>query len=179
MTRFGDFAPLCRDVPSYPWCNLFYRQHHAPTVLANVSADPHSAPVGVNPKCGIPLVGVDGSLANIANILACGLSCLLVAFLVWLSGRRKAAVGRIELRIFLALYFLTLPLQLLTTGAFLDQGSTALVVLSAIHAGAVAALFWALLATALVSTQVVEDGTLSSLIVRPASRVRCWGRTWN
>jgi hypothetical protein len=26
MTSFGDFAPLCRQVPSYPWCNLFYRQ---------------------------------------------------------------------------------------------------------------------------------------------------------
>jgi hypothetical protein len=26
MTRFGDFQPLCRNVPSYPWCNLFYRE---------------------------------------------------------------------------------------------------------------------------------------------------------
>jgi hypothetical protein len=26
MTRFGDFAPLCTHTPSYPWCNLFYRQ---------------------------------------------------------------------------------------------------------------------------------------------------------
>ena len=26
MTRFGDFQPLCSSTPSYPWCNLFYRQ---------------------------------------------------------------------------------------------------------------------------------------------------------
>lgn len=26
MTKFGDFKPLCADTPSYPWCNLFYRQ---------------------------------------------------------------------------------------------------------------------------------------------------------
>lgn len=26
MTKFGDFETLCHQVPSYPWCNLFYRQ---------------------------------------------------------------------------------------------------------------------------------------------------------
>ncbi len=26
MTQFGDFQKLCQTVPSYPWCNLFYRQ---------------------------------------------------------------------------------------------------------------------------------------------------------
>ena len=57
-------------------------------------------------------------------------------------------------------------MQLLTTGSFLQQGSTALSVLTAIHAGLVAATFWTLLGNAIVSTQVVEDGTLSSLIVR-------------
>jgi hypothetical protein len=84
------------------------------------------------------------------------------------------------------MYALTLPFQLLTTGAVLEQvrisgrvfffgpgtdtlvrqGTTALVVLTAIHAGLVAALFWALIANALVATQVVEDGTPSSLVVR-------------
>lgn len=73
--------------------------------------------------------------------------------------------GRTELRIFLVIYAFTLALQAITTGAFLEQGSEALVILSAIHAGAVAALFWSLLVTGLVSTQIVEDGTLSSLIV--------------
>ncbi|PPR00192.1 hypothetical protein CVT26_009044 [Gymnopilus dilepis] len=81
-----------------------------------------------------------------------------------MCNRRKAAVGRIELRLFLTLYLLTLPLQLITTGAFLEQGSTPLVVLTAIHVGSVVALFWSLLANAIVATQVVEDGTLASLV---------------
>ena len=128
MTRFGDFGSLCRDTPSYPWCNLFYRQvrpqsvvavlpslttsrlrasvyvrllsgyhqlqHHAPSVLAGgPSANPKTAPVGVNQVCGIPFVGTDGSLANIANIIACGLSIIFVLYLVVVTSRRKAAVG--------------------------------------------------------------------------------------
>jgi hypothetical protein len=79
----------------------------------------------------------------------------------------NSILGRVEIRAFLAVYFITLPLQLLTTGSFLKQGSTTLVAFTALHAGAVAALFWTLLGNALVATQVVEDGTPSSLIVRP------------
>jgi hypothetical protein len=74
--------------------------------------------------------------------------------------------GRIEFRAFLTVYFFTLLLQLFTTGSFLEQGTTALSILTAIHAGAVATLFWMLLGNALVATQIVEDGTPSSLIVR-------------
>ncbi|KAI0737470.1 chitin synthase III catalytic subunit [Daedaleopsis nitida] len=166
MTRFGDFAPLCKSVPSYPWCNLFYHQLQSlsNSTLVGVSADPASAPVGVNPECGIPRVGHDGSLANIANIIASGLSFLFVALLIVLTTRRRAAVGRVEFRIFLVLYLVTLPLQLISTGSFLEQGSTALTAITAVHAGFVAATFWALLGNAIVSTQVVEDGTISSLV---------------
>ncbi|KAI0324733.1 hypothetical protein GY45DRAFT_1262273 [Cubamyces sp. BRFM 1775] len=184
MTRFGDFEPLCHQVPSYPWCNLFYRQasptlqilscppnplsqlqhNNDSAVLTGPSANPSTAPVGINPECGIPPVGQNGSLANIANIIACALSMILVLLLVIWTTRRRAAVGRVEFRLFLALYFLTLPFQLLSTGAFLTQGSTALTVITAIHAGLVAATFWSLLGNAIVSTQVVEDGTLSSVI---------------
>jgi len=166
MTRFGDFSVLCSQTPSYPWCNLFYRQiaYNSDSALTGVSANPNSAPVGVNPECGTPKSGVDGSLGNIANVVVCAVSMVLVATLIVLSSRRKAAVGRTEIRIFFILYFLSLPFQLLTTGAFLEQGTTALVVLTAIHAALVTALFWSLLANGLVATQVVEDGTASSLI---------------
>jgi len=71
----------------------------------------------------------------------------------------------VEIRLFFAFYFVTLPLQLISTGSLLTQGSTPLVAISAIHAGAIAALFWALLGNAMVALQVVEDGSLSSLIV--------------
>ncbi|KAJ7846273.1 chitin synthase III catalytic subunit [Mycena leptocephala] len=166
MTRFGDFDVLCRDTPSYTWCNLFYRQilDKAPKLLTNASTPTIAAGMGVNPTCTIPRMGHDNSLGNIANIVVCALSMVFVGVLVWVTNKRKAAVGRIELRTFLSLYFLTLPLQLVTTGSFLEQGSTPLVVLTAVHAGLVAALFWSLLANGLVATQVVEDGTPSSLI---------------
>lgn len=166
MTRFGDFQTLCSQVPSYTWCNLFYRQLKTTdsTVLAGLSANAASAPVGVNPECGIPKVNTDGSLGNIANIIACGLSFFVVGALIYFTGRRKAAVGRVELRIFFILYLLTLPFQLITTGSFITQGSTALVALTAIQAGLVATLFWTLLANAIVATQIVEDGTLSSIV---------------
>ncbi|KAF8893736.1 chitin synthase III catalytic subunit-domain-containing protein [Gymnopilus junonius] len=130
MVKFGDFQPLCTNTPSYPWCNLFYRQ-----VGHWVSANPLSAPVGINPVCGIPRVGQEGSIGNVANIAACGVSIFFTVFLIFMCNRRKAAVG-----------------------------STALVALTAIHVGSVVALFWSLLANAIVATQVVEDGTLASLV---------------
>jgi len=166
MTRFGDFQPLCTNVPSYPWCNLFYRelQHTAPAALLGVSFDSTSAPVGINPKCGILRTGSENSVGNIANILACAFSIVVTLWLIYRCNHRKAAVGRVELRAFLVMYLFTLPLQLVTTGSFLEQGTTPLVVLTAIHAGAVAALFWTLLGNAIIATQVVEDGTPSSLI---------------
>lgn len=165
MTRFGDFQPLCRNVPSYPWCNLFYRelQHLAPAALLGASFDATTAPVGINPKCGIPRTG-SGHPGNIANIVACAISILVTLWLIYRCNHRKAAVGRVELRAFLVLYLITLPLQLISTGSFLEQGTTSLVVFTAIHAGAVAALFWTLLGNAIIATQIVEDGTPSSLV---------------
>lgn len=168
MVNFGDFEPLCHEVPSYSWCNLFYRQvqDHASQVFQTISRDPSTAPVGINPVCGIPFIGSepDHELGNIANIIACGLSIIFVGVLLFFAGRRHAAVCRTEFRVFLVLYLLSLPFQLISTGSFLHQGTTSLTVITAIHAGMVAATFWALLANAIVSTQVVEDGTLSSLI---------------
>jgi len=84
---------------------------------------------------------------------------------VFSPGIDAETTGRSELRIFLVLYLCTLPFQLITTGSLLEQGSVALVVLTAVHAGFVATLFWSLLGNGIVSTQVVEDGTPSSLVV--------------
>lgn len=111
---FGDFSTLCSQVPSYTWCNLFYRQvsfifnraclvdvidhfdqvlQNDPSLLTGLSANPATAPVGVNPECGISLVQTNGSLGNIANIIVCGLSAFVVVALLVFSSRRKAAVG--------------------------------------------------------------------------------------
>jgi len=164
--RFGDFSYQCRDVPSYPWCNLFFRQllEKSPSTLTGSSSNQTAAPIGVNPECGIGKYPGGSSLPNVANIAACGLSFFLVLALIFKTSRRKAAVGRVELRAFLVLYLISLPLQLITTGSFLEQGGKALSAVTALHAGVIAALFWSLLANGIVATQVVEDGTLSSLI---------------
>lgn len=56
----------------------------------------------------------------------------------------------------LVLYAVTLAFQAITTASILEQGSVALLILTAIHAGVVAAFFWTLLGTALVATQVCK-----------------------
>ncbi|KZV98289.1 hypothetical protein EXIGLDRAFT_607098 [Exidia glandulosa HHB12029] len=166
MVAFGSFETICRDVPSYPWCNLFYKQLQkvAESRLIGSSSDARSAPVGINPRCGIPRLFHGSDLGNIANTIVAGLSFFLVMYFVTRVGRRKAAVGRIEFRWFLFMYCISLVFQILTLGSYLEQGSTALAVLTSLHAGIVAGLFWFLLANAIISTQVVEDGTPASVL---------------
>jgi len=66
---------------------------NAPTVLIGLSADPTTAPVGINPRCGVPKANKDGSLGNVVNMHACGLSMIVVATLAIRTTRRKVAVG--------------------------------------------------------------------------------------
>ena len=184
----GSLPTLKPDVTPSHTNFCLQLENHSPTTLTGISSDAASAPVGINPECGILKAGQQGSLGNIANMIVCGLSMIVVLALIVITTRRRAAVGaflstsrvwrvlkhtfspgRSEFRIFLLLYFFSLLFQLLSTGAVLEQGTTTLVAFTALHAGTVAALFWTLLGNALVSTQVVEDGTLSSLIVRLAS----------
>jgi len=171
VAPFGSFEPLCSRMP-LAWCNLFMRQLaiHSPDVLHAPSTPLVAAPVGVNPSCGITrlsqpnAIGGGKSLGNIANIVACGLSFFVVLYLVARASRRRAAVGRVEFRFFLMMYLLSLPFNLLTTGGIFEQGGKVIAILTAVHAGIVAALFWTLLGNAIIATQVVEDGTPSALI---------------
>ena len=54
---------------------------------------------------------------------------------------------------------------MLTTGSVLTQNSVPIIVLTALHAGVIAAVFWMLLGNAIVATQVVEDGTPAAIVV--------------
>jgi hypothetical protein len=109
-------------------------------------------------------------------MVVCGVSIIITAVLALHVGRRRAAVGayivswparsgplltpslaytgRVELRSFLIFYILSLALQIVTTGSVLEQGSTAITVLTAIHAAIVASMFWLLFWNGLVATQV-------------------------
>jgi len=71
-----------------------------------------------------------------------------------------AFIGRVELRTFLFVYILSLALQIVTTGSVLEQGGTAITVLTAIHAAIVASMFWLLFWNGLVATQVCHPITL-------------------
>jgi hypothetical protein len=115
MVSFGDFKPLCEQTPSYPWCNLFYRQvlsrpesrrtssscnpslsqllKSSPKTLTGLSSNAATAPVGINPECGALKAGEEGSLGNIANMIVCGVSMIVVAALITITTRRRAAVG--------------------------------------------------------------------------------------
>jgi len=66
---------------------------NSPDSLTGLSENRLSAPVGINPTCGILRVGQDGSISNIANIVVCVISILITVGLIFLTSRRKAAVG--------------------------------------------------------------------------------------
>ncbi|KAM0747402.1 hypothetical protein T439DRAFT_359726 [Meredithblackwellia eburnea MCA 4105] len=183
LFKFGNFDWACRNVPSLPVCNLFYRQllvhpHGLTAPATSILGLPDAsssnftqalahAGVGVNPSCSISRMaatgGPSGSLGNIANIVLCGLSVIIALVLAVQAGRRAAAVGRIEMRILFLVYALVQAAQLVDTGAFLRAGGTALSWVSAVHLGLVVGMFWTLLWVAFLSLQVVEDGTLPSI----------------
>ena len=168
---------VCRGATSFivKYAASSRLDHHLTTFkLSNTNftlEDPATAPVGVTPVCGIPRAG-NGRLGNIAvrfyhtllsrltpslsyqNDIACGLSVAVVLYLIHRCNRRKAAVGRIELRATLIIYIATCVLQLLTAGSIFAQGSDVLTIFTAVHAGAVASFFWCLVANALIATQV-------------------------
>jgi hypothetical protein len=95
-------------------------------------------------------------LTSSALIVLSALSLLLTLYLTYRGSRRRAAVGRTELKVLLIAYAAHCVLQIITMSSLLPQASTSLSVLSSIHVALVVALFWLLLGNALVATQVIE-----------------------
>ncbi|WWD20566.1 hypothetical protein CI109_105042 [Kwoniella shandongensis] len=186
---FGSFRWICSHTP-LPQCNLlfsqlFYQDNPPLTQLfptssnffsqyningQSASEDPvvlaakSAAGTGVGANCEIARVGQRGSSGDIALIVLSAVSLILALVLVFTASRRKAAVGRVELRLLLIVYGIHSALQLLTMSSLLEQGSKGLAILSSIHVAFVATLFWLLLGNGLIATQVVEDGTFSALV---------------
>ncbi|ORY35850.1 chitin synthase III catalytic subunit-domain-containing protein [Naematelia encephala] len=187
---FGAFSWICSHTP-LPHCNLFFQQlfengggqglvrifpassdffNQYNVTANNVSDDPNvlaartQAGVGVGSQCEIPHVGNRGSVGDVALVVISGLSTFFALYLVWHATRRRAAVGRSELRLFLLAYALHSALQTVTMSSMVEQASTAIGVLSAIHVGVIASLFWILLGNGLIATQIVEDGTPAALV---------------
>ncbi|GAA5971246.1 hypothetical protein JCM11641_008280 [Rhodosporidiobolus odoratus] len=181
---YGDYDYACRIIPSIPICNLFFRQllHHPKGIAAPATAllglPDASSPdyqsvlrsygVGVNAECFIPRAGyvggADGRYGNLANLILCGIAVIAGLALAAAALRRNAAVGRVEITLFFVLYAIVQGLQLADNSALLRAGSLALTWVTAVHVGILVALFWVLVWVAFLSLQVVEDGTLGSLI---------------
>ncbi|GAA5856480.1 hypothetical protein JCM8547_008764 [Rhodosporidiobolus lusitaniae] len=181
---FGDFDYGCRNIPSLPVCNLFFRQllHHpkgiaapATSILglpdassADFSSALHSYGVGVRSSCQISRAsytgGADGNYGNVANLALCGIAVLVGLGLAAAALRRSAAVGRTEITVFFILYAAVQGAQLADNSALLRAGSLALTWVTAVHVGLLVALFWVLVWVAGLSLQIIEDGTLFSLI---------------
>lgn len=128
---------------------------------------------------------------------SCGIAVLVGVALAAAAVRRTAAVGRVEYTILFLMYALVQGAQLADNSGLLRQGSLAIswsafsvcdllpvslrmvtdelktTRVTAVHTGLLVGLFWVLVWCAFLSLQIVEDGTLFSLIV---SSLR---RSWN
>ncbi|GAA5900399.1 hypothetical protein JCM6882_001238 [Rhodosporidiobolus microsporus] len=180
---FGNFDYGCRNIPSLPVCNLFFRQllHHPKDTTAPATSilglPDASSPdfnralseygVGVNAACYVPRAGfsggADGEYGNLANLICCAIAVLVGLGLAAAALRRSAAVGRLEITTFFVMYALVQGAQLADNSALLRAGSIALTWVSAVHVGLLVGLFWVLVWVAFLSLQVVEDGTILSL----------------
>ncbi|KAI9850590.1 MAG: hypothetical protein M1824_003209 [Vezdaea acicularis] len=148
-TQFGKFHNFCRD-STLPVCNLFLESYNR----------------GGNGFGGCELTGISLSkgrhLRNLGSILLCGIAIVVSAFLLWRSERKKAAVGRREIQMFIAGYMLVELCEIFTVGGF-PLGTKTRMGFTALHLAAIAATTWILLLNGAVGFQIIDDGTLPSL----------------
>ncbi|KAL1601403.1 hypothetical protein SLS60_006316 [Paraconiothyrium brasiliense] len=156
MSRYGYFDTFCRDSgnlwSTLPVCYLF---DQAPTREGT----------GWDNGCqlrGITLKGDNKVLANLGSILLCGIAILVTLFLLWRSERKKAAVGRREMQLFLLGYIIVSICEIFTVGGFpLDSAVRKAFV--AVHIAAIISTTWMLMLNGLVGYQLLDDGTAMSL----------------
>jgi hypothetical protein len=103
-TEFGNFEKFCKD-STLPVCNLLSDNHN------------QTGPWGGCELRGIPLSG-DRHLGNLGSIILCGLAIVVSAFLLLKSERKKAAVGRREMQLFLLGYIIISICEIFSVGGF-------------------------------------------------------------
>lgn len=149
MSAFGRFHDFCRD-STLPVCNLF-----------DDSLTKGGPGFGRCELQGIPLGG-DRYLRNLGSIIFCGLAILASLVLLWRSERKRAAVGRREIQMFLLGYILLSICEIVSVGGF-PLNRTVRIVFTGIHLGLVVATTWILLMNAVVGFQLMDDGTALSI----------------
>ncbi|CZT18716.1 related to export control protein CHS7 [Ramularia collo-cygni] len=156
MSRYGKWDDFCRDSGSgyatIPVCNLFEQAR----------ARGGSAPYFDGCELEGISLGGDRHLANLGSILIAGIAILASFFLLWKSERKKAAVGRREMQIFLIGYIIIEICEIFTVGGFPLNGAVRRV-FSAVHIAAVVATLWILMMNGAVGYQLIDDGTPLSI----------------
>lgn len=156
MSQYGKWHDFCRDSGSgyatIPVCNLFDESRAR-------GGQPDY--FGGCQLVGIPLSG-GRHLANLGSILLAFFAILISAYLLWRSDRKKAAVGRREMQIFLFGYIVIQICEIFTVGGFPLDGAVRRA-FSAVHIAAVVATLWILMMNGAVGFQLIDDGTPLSL----------------
>ncbi|KAI8720555.1 Chitin synthase export chaperone [Fusarium sp. LHS14.1] len=151
-TEFGNFHDFCRD-STLPVCNL----------LSNPAHDQNSPAWGGCELKGIPLSG-NRHLGNLGSILLAAIAIAAASFLVLRSERKRAAVGRREMQLFLIGYIIISLCEIFSVGEF-PLNKTARIVFSSVHIGMITATTWILFLNAVVGYQIIDDGTPISVIL--------------
>ncbi|KAF4507242.1 hypothetical protein G6O67_005904 [Ophiocordyceps sinensis] len=153
-TDFGKFDDFCRDA-TLPVCNLFSPNHDQDGLWRGCQLT------------GIPLN--DGRhLGNLGSILLCGVAIAVAALLLLKSEKKRAAVGRREMQLFLAGYIIMSICEIFSVGVF-PLNRSVRIAFSAIHLGMIIATTWILMLNAVVGYQLIDDGTPMSMGLMVAS----------
>ncbi|KIH95211.1 hypothetical protein SPBR_03974 [Sporothrix brasiliensis 5110] len=147
-TQFGNFDRFCRD-STLPVCNVLSPFHN------------QTGPWGGCELTGIPLSG-GRKLGNLGSIILAGIAILVSVLLLLRSDRKKAAVGRREMQLFLLGYIIIEICEIFTVGEFPLSG-TVRVAFTGIHLGFIIATTWILVYNAIIGYQIIDDGTPLSL----------------
>ncbi|KXJ96965.1 chitin synthase export chaperone [Microdochium bolleyi] len=153
-TQFGNFENFCRD-STLPVCNVLSENRD------------QNGNWGGCQLTGIPLAN-DQRLGNIGSIIISAAAILVAAFLLFKSERKKAAVGRREMQLFLLGYIIISLCEIFTIGEF-PLNSKVRIVFTGIHLGMITATTWILMLNAVVGYQVIDDGTPLSVALFFAS----------
>ncbi|KAI1298637.1 chitin synthase III catalytic subunit [Xylaria venustula] len=147
-TQFGNFENFCRG-STLPVCNVLSNSH-------NQLGD-----WGGCELTGIPLKNGE-HLRNLGSILLCGIAIVTSAFLVLRSERKRAAVGRREMQLFLIGFIIIEIAEIFSVGGF-PLSPKVRIAFTGIHIGMIIATTWVLLMNAIVGFQILDDGTPLSL----------------
>ncbi|EFQ32164.1 chitin synthase export chaperone [Colletotrichum graminicola] len=161
-TQFGNFFNFCRD-STLPVCNVLSDSHS------------QSGPWGGCELTGISLGG-GRKLGNLGSILIAAFAIIASIYLLLRSERKKAAVGRREMQLFLASFIIIELCEIFTVGDFPLAGNVR-IAFTGIHIGMIVASTWILMLNAVVGYQIVDDGTPLSMGLIMASAAILLGGT--